>query len=38
MLITHDVEEAIHLADRIMLPSPRPARIQATFKAHAKRA
>jgi ABC-type nitrate/sulfonate/bicarbonate transport system ATPase subunit len=32
MLITHDVEEAIHLADRIMVLSPRVARIQATFK------
>lgn len=31
MLITHDVEEAIHLADRIMVLSPRPARIQASF-------
>jgi ABC-type nitrate/sulfonate/bicarbonate transport system ATPase subunit len=31
MLITHDVEEAIHLADRIMVLSPRPARIQATY-------
>jgi ABC-type nitrate/sulfonate/bicarbonate transport system ATPase subunit len=31
MLITHDVEEAIHVADRIMVLSPRPARIQATF-------
>jgi ABC-type nitrate/sulfonate/bicarbonate transport system ATPase subunit len=31
MLITHDVEEAIHLADRIMVLSPRPTKIQATF-------
>ena len=26
MLITHDVEEAIHVADRILVLSPRPAR------------
>jgi ABC-type nitrate/sulfonate/bicarbonate transport system ATPase subunit len=31
LLITHDVEEAIHLADRIFVLSPRPARVQATF-------
>jgi ABC-type nitrate/sulfonate/bicarbonate transport system ATPase subunit len=31
ILITHDVEEAIYLADRIMVLSPRPATIQATF-------
>ena len=31
MLITHDVEEAIHLADRVMVLSPRPTRIQASF-------
>jgi ABC-type nitrate/sulfonate/bicarbonate transport system ATPase subunit len=31
MLITHDVEEAIHLADRIIVLSPRPTRIQASF-------
>src|SRR5262245_15154137 len=40
MLITHDVEEAIHVADRILVLSPRPARIQATFDvpfAHPRR-
>jgi ABC-type nitrate/sulfonate/bicarbonate transport system ATPase subunit len=31
LLITHDVEEAIHMADRILVLSPRPARIQASF-------
>ena len=31
LLITHDVEEAIYLADRILVLSPRPTVIQATF-------
>jgi ABC-type nitrate/sulfonate/bicarbonate transport system ATPase subunit len=31
ILITHDVEEAIHLADRILVLSSRPTSIQATF-------
>jgi ABC-type nitrate/sulfonate/bicarbonate transport system ATPase subunit len=31
VLITHDVEEAIHLADRIFVLSARPTTIQATF-------
>lgn len=30
-LVTHDVEEAIHLADRILVLSSRPTRIRATF-------
>jgi ABC-type nitrate/sulfonate/bicarbonate transport system ATPase subunit len=32
MLITHDVEEAIYLADRILVLSARPTRIQASFR------
>ena len=31
LLITHDVEEAIHIADRVLVLTPRPARIQASF-------
>jgi ABC-type nitrate/sulfonate/bicarbonate transport system ATPase subunit len=31
LLITHDVEEAIHLADRVIVLTQRPAKIQATF-------
>jgi len=29
LLVTHDVEEALHLADRIFILSPRPAKIQS---------
>src|SRR5215510_1142501 len=31
LMVTHDVEEATHIADRILVLSPRPTRIQATF-------
>ena len=31
LLITHDVEEAIHLADRILVLSPRPTSIREIF-------
>jgi ABC-type nitrate/sulfonate/bicarbonate transport system ATPase subunit len=32
LLITHDVEEAVYLADRILVLSPRPTTIQAEFR------
>jgi ABC-type nitrate/sulfonate/bicarbonate transport system ATPase subunit len=32
LLITHDVEEAIYLADRILVLTPRPTTIQAEFR------
>jgi len=32
LLITHDVEEAIFLADRILVLSARPTRVQTTFQ------
>lgn len=31
LLITHDVEEAVFMADRILVLSPRPTRIQASY-------
>jgi ABC-type nitrate/sulfonate/bicarbonate transport system ATPase subunit len=35
LLITHDVEEALYLADRVLVLSPRPATIQAAFSIDA---
>jgi ABC-type nitrate/sulfonate/bicarbonate transport system ATPase subunit len=32
LLITHDVEEAVYMADRVLVLSPRPATIQASFE------
>jgi ABC-type nitrate/sulfonate/bicarbonate transport system ATPase subunit len=31
LLVTHDVEEAIYLADRIMVLAPRPTTVQTVF-------
>jgi len=32
LLVTHDVEEAIHMADRVVVLSARPTSIQATYR------
>jgi ABC-type nitrate/sulfonate/bicarbonate transport system ATPase subunit len=32
VMVTHDVDEALYLADRIIIMGPRPASITATFK------
>lgn len=37
VLVTHDVAEAVHLADRIAVFTPRPARVAGSVAVHAAR-
>jgi ABC-type nitrate/sulfonate/bicarbonate transport system ATPase subunit len=37
LLVTHDIDEAIYMSDRIMIMSPRPGRIERTIEIQLKR-
>lgn len=37
LLVTHDIDEAIYMSDRIMIMSPRPGRIERTISVELKR-
>ena len=35
LFVTHDINEAVYLADRVILLSPRPSRIQEEYEVNA---
>ena len=37
LLVTHDIDEAIYMSDRIMIMTPRPGRIERTIKVNLSR-
>ncbi|RWR02708.1 sulfonate ABC transporter ATP-binding protein [[Pantoea] beijingensis] len=37
VLVTHDIDEALYLSDRIVVLKPRPGRVDSQFEVHSRR-
>jgi ABC-type nitrate/sulfonate/bicarbonate transport system ATPase subunit len=37
LLVTHDIDEAIYMSDRILIMTPRPGRVDQTIPVHLAR-